>query len=171
MEHSDAGGASVPLADNRRQFLSRCSSTTVMAGGLATSYGTLGLMAGRYLYPAGGTAADWQFVAPVAEVGLGDSRVYVAPSGAKVVIARQGEKDEPESFIALSSVCPHLGCQVHWEPAQDRFFCPCHNGAFDPSGKPIAGPPLQGDQQLTRFPLKIESGLLYVLVPLKSVTG
>ena len=146
-----------------------------MAAGLAGGYGTLGVFAARYLYPSSGPDVGWQFVAVAREMKLGQSLEYVAPSGAKVVVARQaetaGEEDSPENFVALSSVCPHLGCQVHWEPQNDRFFCPCHNGVFDPAGHPLEGPPAQANQELVRFPLMIKDGLLYIEAPLSSVTG
>jgi Rieske Fe-S protein len=58
---------------------------------------------------------------------------------------------------------------VHWEPNNDRFFCPCHNGAFDKSGQPTAGPPKAANQPLIQFPLKVENGLLFVEAPLTSV--
>ncbi|MHC4822169.1 MAG: QcrA and Rieske domain-containing protein [Planctomycetota bacterium] len=96
---------------------------------------------------------------------------YVAPGGARVVIARQGAAAEAESFMALSSTCPHLGCQVHWEAHNDRFFCPCHNGVFDPSGKGTEGPPGDAGQDLPRYPLKVEGGLLYIEVPLPTVAS
>ena len=156
--------------DDRRSFIAKYGATAAMASGLACGYGTFGAMAARFLFPAGGSLVDWQFVAPVNEMKPGESREYIGPSGAKVVIARQAEGDGVEAFIALSSVCPHLGCQVHWESQNNRFFCPCHNGAFDPQGKPTAGPPAQAGQELVRFPLKIAAGLLFVQGPLRSVT-
>ena len=152
--------------DNRRAFL---VTGTCMAGGLVAGYGTLAAMAGRFLYPTEDDSVGWQFVATVDELREGESLEYVSPAGAKVVIARQSPENAPDAFVALSSVCPHLGCQVHWEPHNDRFFCPCHNGAFDPQGRPTEGPPAAANQQLTRFRLKVEDGLLFVLAPLRSI--
>ncbi len=142
-----------------------------MGGGLIAGYGTLGVMAARFLYPSGGGDVGWQFVMRIEQLAPGESIAYTAPSGAKVLIARQGPGESAEDFIALSSVCPHLGCQVHWEPHNERFFCPCHNGAFDPQGKATLGPPAKARQELLRFPLKVEDGLLFVEVPIRSVTG
>jgi cytochrome b6-f complex iron-sulfur subunit len=153
---------------DRRQFF-RTAATTAMCGGLAAGYGTFGVLAGKFLYPSDDQATAWQFVATVCELAQGQSAVYVAPDGSRVVVARQGKGSTAADFVALSSVCPHLGCQVHWESQNRRFFCPCHNGAFDSSGQPISGPPAKGGQSLTRFPLKIESGLLYVRVPMTRV--
>lgn len=141
-----------------------------MAGGLTAGYGTFAAYAGRFLYPTDDGALGWQFVATLDDFDVGDAREFVAPSGAKVVIARQGDTDDADAFIALSSVCPHLGCQVHWESQNDRFFCPCHNGVFDPQGKATEGPPAKAKQSLLEFRVKVENGLLYVEVPLKSVT-
>ena len=155
-------------ANPRRGFLGSVT-TALMAGGLAAGYGTFVAHAGRFLFPNGKGGKAWQFVATLDSIKDGDSLPFVTPSGAKVVVARQSAGDEAENFIALSSVCPHLGCAVHWESQNDRFFCPCHNGAFDASGKPTAGPPAAADQELTRFPLKVEKGLLYIEVPMKSL--
>jgi len=158
---------------SRRSFVT--ASGAVMTVGLAAGYGTLAAYAGRYLYPSSGPAVGWQYVAVARELKVGESVDYVAPNGARMVVARQsepqGDQDNAENFIALSSVCPHLGCQVHWEPQNDRFFCPCHNGVFDPQGRPLEGPPAKANQQLVRFPLKIEDGLLFIEAPLESVVS
>lgn len=152
--------------NDRRTFL---MAGTCVAGGLVASYGTLATMAGRFLYPAEDDSVGWQFVVAVDELRTGQSLEYTSPAGAKVVIARQSAQDEADAFMALSGICPHLGCQVHWEPHNDRFFCPCHNGVFDPQGRPTEGPPAVANQQLTRFRLKVEDGLLFVLAPLRSI--
>jgi nitrite reductase/ring-hydroxylating ferredoxin subunit len=152
----------------RRGFLGAISST-IMAGGLMAGYGTFASYAGRFLFPNGKHANGWQFVSTLDALKSGQSLPFVTPAGAKIVIARQSDGDAVENFIALSSVCPHLGCAVHWESQNDRFFCPCHNGAFDASGKATEGPPATAKQELTRFPLKVENGLLYIEVPMKSL--
>jgi cytochrome b6-f complex iron-sulfur subunit len=129
----------------RRAFLDK-SSSFVMIGGMAASYGTLAYQVGRFLYPADAGKAVWQFVCTLEQLAVGESIPFTMPSGAEIVVARQAETDAAESFVALSSICPHLGCQVHWEAVNDRFFCPCHNGAFDANGKPTEGPPAKANQ-------------------------
>lgn len=148
----------------RRSFF-RTAATWSMAGGLAAGYGTFAAMAGRFLYPSSASNAIWQFVGRADELLKGGSWNYSAPDGSKVVITRRGSEGNAESFVAFSSICPHLGCQVHWEAAHERFFCPCHNGAFDASGRATAGPPQKSGQQLVQFPLRVEGGLLYIQVP------
>jgi Rieske Fe-S protein len=155
---------------SRRTFLS-ATSAVAMTGGLAAGYGTFAAMAGRFLYPARSGSASWQFVASVADFADGASLDFRTPDGERVAIARRGTSGTVDDFVALSSTCPHLGCQVHWEPQNNRFFCPCHNGAFDPSGQATAGPPFEANQSLPRFPLRIEAGLLYISVPTDRVTS
>lgn len=159
------GGAEAPTNPERRGFLESLSSLA-MAGGLAAGYGTFGCFAARFLYPAHTAATGWMFVREVERFAAGEALAYKLPDGAKVVIARQGSGGTAEDFVALSSVCPHLGCQVHWEGQNKRFFCPCHNGTFDPAGNPTGGPP---KEPLPRYPLKVEKGLLYIEVPLEGL--
>jgi Rieske Fe-S protein len=144
-----------------------------MAGGLVTGYGTFAFMAGRYIFPTT-VEAPWLFVAEANSIQPGDSLAYESPTGVRVAIARRPadgprHSAEMEDFIALSSICPHLGCRVHWESHNNRFFCPCHNGVFDPQGKPVSGPPKAAEQELSRYPLKVEGGLLYIAMSVESV--
>jgi cytochrome b6-f complex iron-sulfur subunit len=149
---------------DRRTFAERLGFGA-MAGGLAASYGTFGWFALRYLFPAGGQAQRWVYVADLRRIEGKDAVAFVAPNGATINIARMGHTGAASDFVALSSTCPHLGCQVHWEAQNKRFFCPCHNGVFDAQGKGISGPPGDAKQHLPRYPIKIENGLLYLAVP------
>src|SRR5262245_47380162 len=99
-----------------------------MSGGLLAGYGAAGLIAARYLFPATADAKEWVFLATVDRLAPGESLVFRTSGGEKITLARRGEGRAAEDFVALSSTCPHLGCQVHWEPQNSRFFCPCHNG-------------------------------------------
>jgi cytochrome b6-f complex iron-sulfur subunit len=148
----------------RRSLFGRVTSI-VMACGMALGYGMFGWVLSRFLYPNRGQQTQWQYLARLATLDVGQSLTYESPSGHQVVVTRLEQEDASESFIALSSVCPHLGCQVHWEQTRDRFFCPCHNGAFDANGQPLEGPPKTANQSLPRYPLKVEHGLLFIDVP------
>ena len=152
------------VGPDRRGFLERLSSW-FMAGGLAAGYGACGAVGARYLFPAQEGDPLLLYVTRAADLAVGHSVTYRTPAGARVAIARQGDTGTVDDFIALSSTCPHLGCQVHWESQNDRFFCPCHNGAFDPSGAPIEGPPKEADQWLLRYTLRLQGGLLFIEVP------
>lgn len=133
-----------------------------MAFGLTAGYGMFAALIGRFLFPSHRRQSGPQYVSDLNSFRVGASMTYVSPAGEKVVLTRVSETGGSEDFIALSSVCPHLGCQVHWEGQNDRFFCPCHNGAFDSEGRPIAGPPKDANQSLPRYELHVENGLLFI---------
>jgi menaquinol-cytochrome c reductase iron-sulfur subunit len=37
--------------------------------------------------------------------------------------------------LAFNDTCTHLGCKVDYQAAEHRFFCPCHQSAFELDGK------------------------------------
>lgn len=157
-EETPVAGGEEPV--DRRDFI----SSAAMVGGLAAGYGTFAYMAGSFLYPEA-VSNEWMFVAQVDSIAVGGSITYRSPGGESIVIVRQGAGADGSDFLALSNVCPHLGCKVHWEAQNNRFFCPCHNGTFDPTGVATGGPPEKAGQSLKQFPLKVEAGLLYIEVP------
>jgi len=151
---------------DRRGFFRRIGSW-FMGLGLIAGYGTFAALVVRFLFPTRGIRKVWLFVENLDRVSVGDSIAYQTPVGQQVLITRVGKGDDVEDFIALSSVCPHLGCQVHWEAQNDRFFCPCHNGAFDAEGNATEGPPKDAGQTLARYPLKVKKGMLFIEVETK----
>jgi len=159
-----------PDRDGRRGFLKH-ASRAAMTAGLLGGYGGFAAVAGRYLYPARTGDLAWQFVTDVDAVAVGDAIRYQGPSGETINIARRARNGTADDFIALSSTCPHLGCQVRWEGQNNRFFCPCHNGVFDPTGKAIAGPPGEAGQSLPRYELRVEGGVLHIGVPLPQLAA
>jgi cytochrome b6-f complex iron-sulfur subunit len=167
-KRSDSSSHGAPPGEDRRGFLARASSIGMWTG-LAASYGTAGLYAARYLYPARPRERAWMYVGRIADLPVGSSLAYTTPGGEKVAIARQRGAGTALDFVALSSTCPHLGCQVHWESQNQRFFCPCHNGVFDPDGVGVSGPPGDAGQSLPRYPLEVHGGLLYIEVPTESL--
>ncbi len=141
------------------------SSTALMVAGLAGGYGLFGWLAARFMLPPHTGQVHQLFVARAADLAVGSTLLYRTPDGRTVNITRLAASGSAGDFIALSSTCPHLGCQVGWEPQNNRYFCPCHNGTFDPSGKATGGPPGDAGQSLPRYPLTVQKGLLYIDVP------
>ena len=64
-----------------------------------------------------------------------------------------------EGPVVFSAICSHLGCLVSYHKEKQEFVCPCHGGKYDQTGRNISGPP---PAPLTRFPLKIQDGMLFV---------
>jgi nitrite reductase/ring-hydroxylating ferredoxin subunit len=171
MSAHDTGPSPSPAVTDgcdRRAFT---VSGAAMAGGLLAGYGAFAYVAARFLYPARAVEKGWLFVTRAGELPVGSSLRYRTPGGATVNITRRADQGSAQDFIALSSTCPHLGCQVHWQQEQNRYFCPCHNGVFDPAGKGIGGPPGDAGQSLPRYDLKVEAGLLYIEVPLERLAS
>lgn len=171
MTHTAAHNDTPEVSGPKRRTLLSVASILTMLGGLAGGYGMFAYIAGRFLYPLRGRIRQWLFVAEANRLRPGESLRYRAPSGETINITRQDSTGNTADFIALSSTCPHLGCQVHWQPQQQRYFCPCHNGVFDPSGKGIGGPPGDAGQSLPRYSLKIDGRLLFIAVPIDDATS
>ena len=57
-----------------------------------------------------------------------------------VIIARVSNADL--GFVAVAQTCTHQGCTLNYNGNAQKFFCPCHNGAFDLGGNVVGGPPL-----------------------------
>jgi cytochrome b6-f complex iron-sulfur subunit len=54
-------------------------------------------------------------------------------------------------YAALSARCTHLCCIVGWDPARDRFVCPCHRSEYDARGRRIKG---RATRDLDRLPVR-----------------
>lgn len=52
-------------------------------------------------------------------------------------------RDEGGILHALSSVCPHRGCDVEWNGEEKVWDCPCHGSRFAPDGSILRGPAAQ----------------------------
>lgn len=50
-------------------------------------------------------------------------------------------KPRAEQTLALTNVCTHMQCDVHWDAHMGQFLCPCHGGSYDRDGVNIGGPP------------------------------
>lgn len=58
--------------------------------------------------------------------------------GSKVAVHRT----EAGEFVALSPVCTHMGCIVHWNTFEKSWDCPCHGSRFRATGEVLEGPAL-----------------------------
>lgn len=67
------------------------------------------------------------------------------PAGHGGVVELEGEKmgvyrDEDGELFAVPVKCPHLGCQLEWNPDEKSWDCPCHGSRFSCRGELLEGP-------------------------------
>lgn len=84
----------------------------------------------------------------------GLSREFLAPPRAEIDALPQGHggiveydgkkigvyKDDLGQAFLVSTRCPHLGCQLEWNPDEKSWDCPCHGSRFDYRGNLIDNP-------------------------------
>jgi glycine/D-amino acid oxidase-like deaminating enzyme/nitrite reductase/ring-hydroxylating ferredoxin subunit len=71
------------------------------------------------------------------EIKPGDGKI-IQLHGRKLAVYR----DDEGNYYAMSPVCHHLGCVVHWNTAERTWDCPCHGSRFDCKGKVMYAPVL-----------------------------
>jgi cytochrome b6-f complex iron-sulfur subunit len=131
--HVNDDPTEAPPKSGRREFL----DYLVGASGLGFALLCLGSVLG-YLRPPKATAGSG---AETVEVGadndfpVGTGKT-VDVNAAPVLVIHLADR-----WIALSAVCTHLGCLVHYDPGRKQIICPCHAGVYDLNGNVVAGPP------------------------------
>lgn len=77
--------------------------------------------------------------------GVPASKLDSLPNGHGGIVRAEGKKvgaykDKDGRVYLVSPQCPHLGCQLEWNPAERSWDCPCHGSRFDYTGRLISGP-------------------------------
>jgi Rieske Fe-S protein len=98
------------------------------------------------------------FAVRTSELGVDDVWQMVDLNGRPLAILRRPEGP----LLAISLVCTHLGCRVHWQPKPRTFLCPCHMGIFDEQGRVLSGPP---PSALPQYRVSVEGDNLFVHFP------
>lgn len=94
------------------------------------------------------TREQWVTVGPIDDVPVekptarevdvpGGEGFPVSPVKRIVYVVKQRDG----TVLALSNICSHMQCDVHWDPQMHQFLCPCHGGLYDIAGSNIGGPP------------------------------
>jgi Rieske Fe-S protein len=52
-------------------------------------------------------------------------------------------RDPTGAVFAVSPVCTHMKCKVHWNSVETSWDCPCHGSRFAPDGTVIEGPAIE----------------------------
>ncbi len=92
-----------------------------------------------------------------------------------VYVVKGKRKPSINNTEVLTAVCPHLGCDVPWDPSTNKFHCPCHGSEFAADGSLLRGPAKRG---MDTLPIKVENGKLktlyeyfQALLPYKKIIG
>lgn len=111
-------------------------------------------------------------VAHVSEIEMGNGFITRNLYGTSVIITRQNDQANDDSFKAIINVCKHRGARL--EDAQsgckNRFTCPYHGWMFSKQGQLKAVPHQQGfpsliknDNNLSELSLWVRNGFIFVL--------
>lgn len=131
----------------RRRFLATVGAGALGVGAVGTTITTL-----RFIEPTVVNEQDKRItVGRPEEIAVGTALVL---AGGHVVLLRT-----EAGFIALSTVCTHLGCIVRQDAETGGFACPCHGSRFLGEGTVRLGP---AEQALRRHALSVEGGMLVV---------
>ena len=78
-------------------------------------------------------------------INIPEENVQNILKGHGAIVEYKGEKagvykDEEENIYAISTKCPHLGCELHWNNDELTWDCPCHGSRFDYRGNWVESP-------------------------------
>jgi cytochrome b6-f complex iron-sulfur subunit len=133
----------------RRKFLGICLGGFVAGLAAAVVYPVF-----RYLAPRSGSGLIAKVVISEKDVPEGEAKFFEFAGSSAVLVRKRGG-----GLVALSAVCPHLGCIVQWEKDKQDFLCPCHAGHYTADGIITAGPP---PKPLTKLPFTVANGAITV---------
>lgn len=75
----------------------------------------------------------------IASIEPGHGAVSNTPQG-KVGVY----KSEMGKIYQVDAACPHMGCELSWNPDECSWDCPCHGSRFDYEGNLLDGPAQRG---------------------------
>ena len=104
-------------------------------------------------------AGEPRAITSLADVAVGEPHLFRYPGDDDpAILVRLSDTD----VVAFSQKCTHLGCVVYYEPHQERWHCPCHEGYFEVrTGNVISGPPTR---PLGRIDLEVrDDGMIWAL--------
>ncbi|MBC8214275.1 MAG: Rieske (2Fe-2S) protein [Candidatus Marinimicrobia bacterium] len=137
---------------NRKEFLKKFG----IFGVLILAVGSFVKNLIVFVSPESKTKSTHRYlVGKKSEISVGKSK-EISIQGKPAFVVRLDE-----GFKVFSGVCTHLGCIIKWEENNNRFFCPCHNGVFDKTGKVVSGPP---PEPLKEFEVEEDGNLVFIQV-------
>ena len=160
----------------RRTFIARLA---MALGGILTAALTVGPI-GMLLNPVltrrkSSGDGDWNSVASIGsfEVGAGPRRVVLKEDRQDAWLRQPGvpvgsvlvQRTTDADFAVFSAICPHLGCSVSYEQADESFLCPCHSSSFTLTGELLPHPdgsPNPAPRALDPLEWRVRGGQLQV---------
>lgn len=149
MAASESGDGSGGPADGSRRALLK-TGVGVLGGGLALL--PLAPALGYLVYPLANdvTSSGAGFLpigkrksfggAKPVKVDLYADRVDAWTRAPEVKIGSAWVIELDGRLTAFSTVCPHLGCAIDFDPEAGKFRCPCHKSSFSLRGEVEEGP-------------------------------
>ena len=136
---------------SRRTFLNTLFGGWLVAFMGGSFYGLL-----KFAFPTLGKEPDFVILKPEDYLNIPDNSVKPFAWGGKLGLFF---KHSNGSTAALKGVCTHMECNITYIPQDKKFYCACHKGWFDESGKNIEGPP---PKPLEFFDITVEGDKLIV---------
>ena len=102
------------------------------------------------------TAGRWVPVVSAANLRVGHAVRFSTPGVEGFVVNHGGQ------VLAMSAVCTHMGCILHFNSTDARLDCPCHGASFSLDGSPISREYLRS---LPRLHSRVSGGTIEVEVP------
>jgi Rieske Fe-S protein len=139
MVNACAGG--IHALDGRRRSLTggraREFARYLVLGAGAMAVGSVGFAAWTQLRSI--NTEEARAVVALDDVPVGDTYLFTYPNADDpAILLRLGDRE----VVAFSQKCTHLGCVIYFQPDEDRWHCPCHEGNFETrTGAVISGPP------------------------------
>jgi Rieske Fe-S protein len=152
----------------RRRFLGVLTGVLMAFIGLLVAIPAVGYFLAPFRRKPGleSPGAEFQNAGPLQHIPIGAWHLLtlevVHEDGWKKAKTRHGiwvRREADEKVVVLSSICPHLGCPVNWNPGRSAFLCPCHGGVFGADGNKIDGPPPRAMDHLES---QVQGGHLWV---------
>lgn len=111
----------------------------VLSGGLAL--GNVAVAAGAFRRRTAGATEEVVITDDASAIPVGGAVRFTYPTERDPAVLLRLDDD---LFVAYSTICTHLACEVLWRADHSDLYCPCHEGHFSPqTGAPTAGPPIR----------------------------
>ncbi len=94
-----------------------------------------------------GKLAQFESTVPV-KVDLFADRVDAWNRVVQVKVGSAWVMKKGDELVAMSTVCPHLGCAIDYDGENGKFICPCHDSFFSTEGAVETGPSPRGMDKL-----------------------